>query len=332
MSKNGETDRVLNWGLIGTARINRALIPALRLSRRSKLAGVASRDLPRAESYAREWRIPRAYGSYGEMLSDPSIDVVYNSLPNHLHAEWTILAARAGKNVLCEKPLALTVEEVDAVRAAARENHVVIAEAFMYYHHPQTHQVLELLRKGEIGELRLVSGEFSFMLTGENNIRLNPAYGGGSIWDIGCYPISYSMLALGQSPLEVMGWQVTGMSGVDESFAGQMRFASGVIAQFRSSFILPQQTAMQLRGTGGDILVAAPYQPHKGGKITLRREGKDRNLRTSSISPYLCEVNDMAAAVLDGKPQGLPLEQSREHIAVITALLESAKTGKPVLL
>ncbi len=332
MRKDNDRSRTLRWGLLSTARINRALIPGLRLSRRSQLVGVASRDLDRAEAYAREWRIPRAYGSYEAMLNDPDIDAVYNPLPNHLHAEWTIRAAQAGKHVLCEKPLALTLEEVDAICAAARANHVIVAEAFMYYHHPLTHQVMDLLRGGEIGDLRLLRGEFSFTLDRPADIRWVPEFGGGSIWDVGCYPISYSMLAARQTPVEVFGWQTPAESGVDLTFTGQMRFANGVTSQFASSFGLPPRTFMELRGTQGDMRVLGPFLPHKGGKILLTRDGKERRLPGSSITPYLCEVNDLAAAVLDGAPQGLPLEQSRKHIAVILALLESARTGKPVLL
>src|SRR5512139_4184576 len=132
------SDKVLNWGLLSTARINRALIPPLRESRRNRLAAVASRSKDSADRYAREWKIPQAYGSYEEMLADPEIDVIYNSLPNHLHAEWTIKAVEAGKHVLCEKPLALSLAEVDEIARAARQTGRVVAEAFMYRHHPQT--------------------------------------------------------------------------------------------------------------------------------------------------------------------------------------------------
>ncbi len=332
MPTHAITGMLLNWGLISTARINRALIPAIKSSRRSRLVGVASRDLERAESYAREWRIPRAFGSYEAMLADKEIDAVYISLPNHLHAEWSIRAAQAGKHVLCEKPLALSVEEVDTIRAAARENNVIVAEAFMYYHHPQTRRVMELVAQGEIGALRLARGEFSFTLLRPDDIRWNPAYGGGSLWDVGCYPVSYSLRAAGQAPVEVFGWQVTAPSGVDLTFNGQMRFANGIVAHISSSFGLPSHTFMHLRGEHGDIQVAAPFQPHKGGKIVVRHDDKDRNIATSNINPYLCEVDDMAAAVFDGSPQGLPLEQSRMHIAVIRALLESARAGKPISL
>ena len=155
-------DTPLRWGILGTARINRMLIPPLRVSPGNRLVAVASRELARAEAYAREWEIERAVAPYEALLADPDIDAVYIPLPNHLHAEWTIKAARAGKHVLCEKPLALTVDEVDAMEVACREARVVLAEAFMYRHHPQTLKVKELVDAGAIGTLRYLRGSFSF--------------------------------------------------------------------------------------------------------------------------------------------------------------------------
>ena len=189
------------------------------------------RDQAKAEAYAHEIGVPRAYGSYEAMLADPDIDVVYNPLPNHLHAEWTIKCAEAGKHVLCEKPLALSVAEVDRVMAAAQANHVIVAEAFMYKHHPQTLKALELLAQKPIGDLIAIKGVFTFDLTPRSNdIRWVPEYGGGSIWDVGCYPISFTRLIAQAEPVEVFGWQTLSDSGVDQVFLGQMRFANGLLA------------------------------------------------------------------------------------------------------
>ena len=193
-------NNVLQWGLLPTARINQALIPPLRASQRNQLAAVASRTQQSADKYAREQKIPRAHGSYEALLTDPEIDVIYNSLPNHLHAEWTIKAVEAGKHVLCEKPLALSVEEVDAIQEAARKHGRVVAEAFMYRHHPQTLKVQELVKNGSIGDLKLVRGSFSYVLSRDGDVRLDPGMGGGSIWDVGCYPISYARSVIGEEP------------------------------------------------------------------------------------------------------------------------------------
>src|SRR5215510_1697063 len=171
-------NKVLNWGLLSTANINRALITPLRASKRNRLLAVGSRTQESADKYAREWKISRAHGSYEALLADPEIDVIYNPLPNHLHAEWTIKAVEAGKHVLCEKPLALNVDEVDAIQAAARKHGRVVMEAFMYRHHPQTLKVQELVKSGSIGTLKLIRGSFSFSLTREKDVRLDPAMGG----------------------------------------------------------------------------------------------------------------------------------------------------------
>jgi len=163
--------KILNWGLLSTARINRALITPLRASKRNYLLAVASRSQESADAYAREKKIPRAHGSYEALLADPEIDVIYISLPNHLHAEWTTKAVEAGKHVLCEKPLALNVDQVDAVRAAAQKHRRVVAEAFMYRHHPQTLKVQEIVRSGSLGTVKLIRGSFSFILSRkEDNI------------------------------------------------------------------------------------------------------------------------------------------------------------------
>src|SRR5689334_19861238 len=151
-------NKVLNWGLLSTARINDALIPPLHASKRNQLVAVASRTQEAADAYAREKKISRAYGSYESLLADPEIDVIYNPLPNHLHAEWTIKAVEAGKHVLCEKPLALNVDEVDAMESAARKHGRVVAEAFMYRHHPQTLKVQEIIKSGVLGTLKLLRG------------------------------------------------------------------------------------------------------------------------------------------------------------------------------
>lgn len=323
--------RIINWGLLSTARINRELIPPLKSSKRNRLLGVASRDLARGQAYAREWGIPRAYGSYEEMLADPEIDAVYNPLPNHLHAEWTIKAARAGKHVLCEKPIALSTTEVDEIAAAARENKVIVAEAFMYRHHPANLRVKEMVDAGEIGRILLVRGEFSFLLTRPDDIRWKPEMGGGSIWDVGCYPVSYSIMLAGCAPVEVTAWQVLAPSGVDELFSGQMRFESGLLAQFNSAFALPYNTFMEIRGSEGRIDVPSPFRVEDRARLVVTRSGKTQTLRFPRFLLYSGEVEQMYDAIVEGKPQRVTLEQSRLHIATLSALLESARNGGKVV-
>ena len=326
------TDKVLNWGLLSTARINRALITPLRASKRNHLLAVASRTQQSVDRYAREWKIPRAHGSYEALLADPEIDVIYNSLPNHLHAEWTIRAVEAGKHVLCEKPLALGVDEVDAMQEAARKHGRVVAEAFMYRHHPQTLKVQDLTRNGSLGTLKLIRGSFSFVLAREGDVRLDPAMGGGSIWDVGCYPISYARTITGENPLEVFGWQVTGQTGIDETFVGQMRFANHIHAQFDCSFVIPFHAFMEVIGSEGTLNIPNPFKPGVDEKIFITRGDKTETIKVKGQELYIGEVEDMADAILLGHAPRISLDDSRANVAVISSLLESARAGKPVSL
>ncbi|MDO9300666.1 MAG: Gfo/Idh/MocA family oxidoreductase [Anaerolineales bacterium] len=326
-------DKRLNWGLLSTAKINRALIKPLRASKRTRLLAVASRSISSAESYAREWNIPRAHGSYEALLADPEIDVIYNSLPNHLHAEWTIKALRAGKHVLCEKPFALTLAEVDAMSQAAHETGKVLAEAFMYRHHAQTLKVKEIVDSGVLGKLQLIKGAFTFTLAREGNFRWMSEAGGGSIWDVGCYPISYARMIVGADAkrVEVFGWQVTGAGGADESFIGQMRFEGGVHAQFDSGFQSPFRAVIEIVGTDAALTIPNPFKPGKINEIILSRGGKQEKIKIKGADLYLGEVEDLCDAILFGKAPRITLEDSRRNVATILALLESAKSGKPVI-
>ncbi|MGE5374962.1 MAG: Gfo/Idh/MocA family protein [Bacteroidota bacterium] len=326
------TSKVLNWGLLSTARINRALIPPLRESPRNRLAAVASRTRDAADNYAREWRIPQAYGSYEELLADPEIDVIYNSLPNHLHAEWTIKAVAAGKHVLCEKPIALRVEDVDAIRAAAQQHQRVVAEAFMYRHHPQTLKAIELVKGGALGTLKLIRGSFAYMLSREADVRMQPELGGGSIWDVGCYPISFARTLAGEEPLEVFGWQVVGPSGIDETFVGQMKFAHNIHMQFDSSFVTHFDNYMEIVGTDGILNIPHPAKPAMDDRMYLTRDDKVETIEIKSKMLYLYEVEDMADAILLGHAPRISLEDSRSNVRTILAFLESAETGQPVKL
>jgi xylose dehydrogenase (NAD/NADP) len=322
--------KILNWGLLSTARINRSVIPPLRTSKRNHLLAVASRSQESAEAFARKWKIPRAHASYEALLADPEIDVIYNPLPNHLHAEWTVKAVEAGKHVLCEKPLSLNVDEVDAIAAAAQKHGRVVAEAFMYRHHPQTLKVQELVRNGSLGTLKLLRGSFSFVLDREGDIRFDPSMGGGSIWDVGCYPISYMRTVVGAEPVEVFGWQVTGPTGIDETFVGQMHFAGDVHGQFDSSFVIPFHAYMEIVGSEATLIVPKPFKPDVNEKIFLAREGKSEMVKVKGEKLYLGEVEDMADAVLLGKEPRISLDDSRANVATIKALLESARSNQPV--
>jgi len=325
-------EKILQWGMLSTARINDALFSPLKISQRNRLLAVASRSQEKADQYAKKKKIGRAYGSYEALLADPEIDVVYNPLPNHLHAEWTIKAVEAGKHVLCEKPLALSLDEVDAMAAAAEKHNRVVAEAFMYRTHPQTLKAREIVKDGSLGRIRMVHGSFTFMMTNQDDIRWKPEWGGGGLWDIGCYPLSYTRSVLESEPEEVFGRQVIGPSGVDEVFAAQLRFPGDILAQFDCSVKIPFHVFMEIVGDEGTLSIPHPFNPGVRETLYLTRSGKTKEIAVKGPETYLPEVEDMADAILNGKSQHVSLADSRANVAAILALFESAKTGKPITL
>jgi xylose dehydrogenase (NAD/NADP) len=325
----------VRWGLLSTAGINRRLIPAIRESSRGTLAAVASRSQAAAEAYAVEWKIPRAFASYQAMLDSDVVDAVYIGLPNHMHAEWSVRALRGGKHVLCEKPFALTVAEVDRMLAAAEETGMVLAEAFMYRHHPQTKRVGEFIRSGRLGEISLVRAVFNFAIQDRDNIRLAPEKGGGSLWDVGVYPVSFAQYIMGGPPHAVLGNQRQGDTGVDELFAGQMYYGGGRMAQISSSLSTPFYTAAEVLGSGGRLTLNRPFvNVHEPASqvIFYPADGPAEQLPGSDEYLYLGEVEDMHAAILDGAPNYLALTETRDHVRTVLALYESAKTGRVVAL
>ena len=340
----------IRWGLLSTARINERLIPAIRSSPHCKLLAVGSGGgKEKATRYAAEWNIPRAYGCYEDLLADREVDVVYISLPNALHSSWAVKAANAGKHILCEKPLALTATEVDRMTEAARRSGVLLQEAVMMRYHPQTIQLQKRLAEGVIGDVRLIRGIFTFTLTRQGDIRLDPALGGGSIWDVGSYPVSFMRTMLRADPVEVQGWRIAGNGGVDLSFIGQMRFACGALTQFFSSFQAVPQANVDLIGSTGTIHLDQPYLNKVGVTSTVRicRAGRNRSLGTfgdtstqfeeetltyENVNGYQHEVDAVVACILEGAEPIISLADSRGNVATLEALCASAQQDKAVRL
>lgn len=329
--------RTLRWGLLSTAKINNALIGPIQQARRSELAAVASRNTAHAATYAQQHGIPKAYGSYEALLADPAIDAVYLSLPNALHAEWTVKAAQAGKHVLCEKPLVVELAELDRVEAAAAATGVTVFEAFMYLHHPQTRRALEVVRSGQLGTLQTIESWFNFYLPPENasNVRLQAGLTGGSLWDVGVYPNSLAIVMAGAgAPVEVWAQQIVGESGVDVAMRAQLHFANGVVAQLSSGFRTPFREAAYLVGDAGILQILEPWKPGvPGTDSTMLLTGRDNRTETivpPAVNPYLCEVEAMEACVLDGAAPIVPLSLSRAFARSVLAIYASARTGKVV--
>jgi predicted dehydrogenase len=339
--------KIARWGLLSTARINERMIPAMRAAERSEVLAVCSRSQEKAESYAAQWEIPRAYGSYDQMLNDPDVNVVYIALPNSMHREWAIKTAEAGKHILCEKPLAQTGQDVDAMARAAQRNGVVLQEGAMMRFHPQTCKLQSLLADGIIGDVSLIRGVICFLLTRSHDIRLNAELGGGSLWDLGCYCVSFMRTMMRANPVEVSGWQVPHETGVDASFFGQMRFASGTVGQFFSSFQAMPRFEADLVGSDGMIQLDCPWVNNVGVTSNVHIFGEDKSetkttfaddiryrttqvLSTENINAYQDEINSMVKTVCDGADPVISTAESRDNAATLDALCRSAREGQPV--
>jgi xylose dehydrogenase (NAD/NADP) len=324
--------QTIRWGLLSTAAINEKLIPAIRQAGGHELVAVASRDQARAEAYATKWGIPKAFGSYEAMLSGAEVDAVYISLPNHLHVEWAVRAAEHGKHVLCEKPIALDPQGVDQVMAAAKKYNVVIMEAFMYRHHPRTLKLQEMLASGEYGAPENVYGHFNFMLDREIDIRWQPEAGGGALWDVGCYPVSYACMVMGEAPLEVFGVSKKTSQGVDIAFSGLLSFSGGRSAQIFSSFDLPYSIEAVILTDKGTLHNASPFGPDPDRPLLWKADGKNTAIETSYPYLYSGEVENMGDAILGKAQPRLSLQESRDINRVLSALYESATRQEPVRL
>jgi xylose dehydrogenase (NAD/NADP) len=320
----------LRWGILGPGRIAPRVVRAVAGSPRSTLAAVASRDRDRAAAFAGRHGIPRAYGSYEALLAAPDVDVVYIALPNHLHAPWTIRALEAGKHVLCEKPLATSVEEVDAIAAAAGRSGRIVAEGFMYLHHPQILRAIELARDGALGRLELVNGTFSFFLTYPGDPRVDPSMGGGSLWDVGCYPVSLMRRIAGEEPDRVGAFARFDDLGVDRMFIGQLHFPGGLLAQFDCGFAAPDRERVEIVGSDATLVLGSPFLPAPDGpppSLTLRRGRDATDIPVPSVDQYRAEVDDLTAAILDGAPPRLGLGFSRGTIAALVELDRAARVN-----
>jgi D-xylose 1-dehydrogenase (NADP+, D-xylono-1,5-lactone-forming) len=317
------------WGLLSTARINSQILAAAREAPEAEIVAVASRDRGRAEAFAIANGIERAHGSYEELLADPDVEAVYNPLPNSLHIPWTIRALEAGKHVLCEKPFSRRPEEVKAAFDVAEERGLVLSEAFMYRHHPQTKQVAELVQDDAIGRLRSIRAEFSFPLSDLTNIRMLSELDGGALMDVGCYCVSGSRL-LGGEPERVYGEETRIETGVDLAFHGTMRFPNDVVAQFDASFAAPIRQRLEAVGEEGTLLVEAPWRVDWGGDVLLARAGAVDRVEIPEANSYRLELENVGAAI-EGKAELLlGREDAVAQARTLEALYRAAEAGEPV--
>jgi D-xylose 1-dehydrogenase (NADP+, D-xylono-1,5-lactone-forming) len=320
----------VSWGFLSTANINDKVLAGAAQSDRVDVIAVASRDAARAEAYARERGIERAYGSYEDLLDDPDVEAVYISLPNSLHVEWSIRALEAGKHVLCEKPLSRRAKDVERAFDVAEQSDRLLMEAFMYRHNPQTARLKELVDGGAIGRLRLVRAAFSFPLADAENVRLNPSLDGGGLMDVGCYCVSGTRL-LGGEPEQVYGQQVLSESGVDELFTGTMRFPGDVLGQFDAGLVLPERDELEAIGEEGSLFLDDPWHCQRP-VIELRTAGGAEEIAVEPADSYRLELENLSDAIRGEAEPLLGREDAVGQARTIEALYRSAAEDRPVSL
>jgi D-xylose 1-dehydrogenase (NADP+, D-xylono-1,5-lactone-forming) len=322
---------VTTWGIISTADINRLVIPPAQESPKIDLVGVASRTQERADAYAAEWSIPRAYGTYEELLADPEIECVYISLPNTMHTEWSIKSVEAGKHVLCEKPFTRNPDDIVAAWDAADAAGRVLSEAFMWRHNPQTTRLRGLIDDGAIGEVRLIRSAFSYSLYDEDNIRLRTDVEGGALMDVGCYCVSGSRFSAGTEPIEAYGSAWYGPSGTDWVFTGLLRFPNDVLATFDCGTALTNRDELEVVGSDGSLFLDDPWHARTPA-IELRRDGEVELIEIERADSYSLELENVSAAAAGEAELLLGREDAMGQARALEALHRSAQTGERVSL
>jgi xylose dehydrogenase (NAD/NADP) len=321
----------MRLGLLSTARINGEILEGASDADRVEVVAVASRSAERAEAYAAEHGIPRSHGSYEALLEDSEIDAVYVSLPNGLHHEWTMLALQAGKHVLCEKPYSRNSLEVEEAFVAADAAGLVLMEAFMYRHHPQTEAIEAQVREGTLGRLLAVRSTFTFPLASLEDVRARPELAGGALMDVGCYCVNGSRLVAGE-PASVLAEQVTGPTGIDMAFFGTMRFPGDVVGQFEASFLAPQRQSLEVVGEDAVLVALAPWRTDWPGNVSVVRGERTEVLEVPRGNAYAFELANMAAAVAGDASAVLGRDDALGQARTIEALYRSAASGAAISL
>jgi D-xylose 1-dehydrogenase (NADP+, D-xylono-1,5-lactone-forming) len=323
----------LTWGILATGQIADDVMPGLQRSSTNRVKAVGSRSAERAEWFARRYSLAAAYGSYAALLADPDVQCVYICLPNGLHAQWVREALSAGKHVLCEKPLTPTEEQARELFDLAARRGLVLAEAFMYRHHPKTRRLRELVASGSLGEIRTIRASFSFLAANpDNDIRYDPLLAGGALFDVGCYCVSMANYLEQDQPAEVSGIARYAASGVDEQFCGTMTYPSGTVAVFDCAMNAALSTRVSVLGTRGEAVVAMPWYAHRPPvtiEVSYSGGGTER-IEAPGENAYYLETEDFAAACRGGKQPEVSAEETLRNLRTIQRLAASAGERQPV--
>jgi len=323
----------VRWGILSTANIGvLKVIPAIQRSKSGTVSALGSRDKQKAESAANALGIEKAYSSYEDLLNDPEIDAIYNPLPNHLHVEWTLKALKAGKHVLCEKPIALDKTEAEyLLNETSKFPNLKVMEAFMYRFHPQWIKTKELISNGIIGSVRTIQSLFSYYNIDPANIRNIPEIGGGGLMDIGCYCISFPRFIFEEEPSAVIGVMDTDATmGTDRMSSGMLKFSEGKTASFTCSTQLFPFQRVHIMGTKGQIIVDIPVNAPimQETKITVITAAETKEIIFSPVDQYAEQADAFAEAILQDKPVPTPLTDAVANMAAIDAIKLSSQTGK----
>jgi predicted dehydrogenase len=320
----------VRWGILSTARINSALIGGIAEAENADLVAVASRDEAVAGAYAAERGIPRSYGSYDELLADPEIEAVYNPLPNALHVPWSVKALEAGKHVLCEKPMSNRAAVVEEAFEVAEANGRLLMEAFMWRYHEQTLKLVELVRGGAVGPVRIVRTAFSHTLPEDSDdVRWDAALEGGALMDVGCYCVSALRLLLGE-PQRVSAESVTGREGVDGRMLGVLRFEGDMLGSLECAFDTVPRMAIEVVGVEGTLLSEDPWHGWAPKLTRIAPDGAREDVPVEPVNAYAREVTDLSAAIRTGSTPRLGREDAVAQARTIEALYRSAAEGRPV--
>jgi predicted dehydrogenase len=317
----------LRWGILGVAQINRRLLPAFRQAARAELRAIASRSAERAAAAAQAAGIPVAHCSYEALLADPQVDAVYVPLPNTLHGEWARRAAEHGKHILCEKPLTPTAEEARELVDFCRARNVKLMDGFMWPHHPRTTRLRALLDDGAIGQVRRVSAAFTFHLQplDQTNIRLCSELAGGSLLDVGCYPVYAIRWAFGAEPVRVYA-TARYVYDVDVEMSGILWLEDDRIGTFDCSFTMPYRGWMEITGTDGVVRVPDLWLPGRRATFTIERDGKaPEEVVVEGADQIVNMIEDFSKAVLEGTPVRPDPEEAVHTLRILDALARSAQ-------
>ena len=321
----------VRWGVLSTANIGTGqVIPAMQQGTYCEIAAIASRSLEKAQVAAAQLGIPKAYGSYEELLADPEIDAIYNPLPNHLHVPWSIKALQAGKHVLCEKPIALTSAQAQTLVDVARQYpHLKVMEAFMYRFHPQRQRARQLVLEGDIGELRTIQSFFSYYLDDPNNIRNRDDVGGGGMLDIGCYTVSLARFIFGAEPNHVFGTvEYDPQLKIDRLASAILDFGRGT-STFTCATQLVSYQRVNIFGTTGRVEIEIPFNApaNQPCKIWYQHGDETEEIQLEVCNQYTLQGDAFSQAVLNNTDVPTPIEDAVANMKVIDAVFQSAKTG-----